>query len=98
MAIVTINVGAYINPPVYNAVQLAFFESDQVCYKPKSSYQINTVDFEAGSLIYKMDNNYAAIGWYSDGINRGQWNGTAIISFLPCEVDWEPSEPYCITV
>jgi|SRR6478609_4745784 len=96
MATVNISIDAYSNPPLYNVVDLAFFESDQVCYKPKAPYQTDTPTLTATSLIYQIDNNLAPIGWYSDRVNRAQWNGTAIISFLPCEVDWNPSEQYCV--
>jgi hypothetical protein len=98
MAIVNIHVEAYSNPPLYNAIQLAFFASDQVCYKPKSAYQISTPTFVSTALIYKVDNSLAPIGWYSDGHNRAQWNGSAIILFIPCEVDWDPSGAHCTHV
>lgn len=97
MAVVNINVGAYLNPPLYNVIQMTFFESNDVCYRPKGPYQIDTTTFVEESLIYKIDNNVAPIGWYSDGINRGQWDGEKIISFSPCVVFWEPSDPYCLT-
>jgi hypothetical protein len=96
MATVHISISEYSNPPLYNAINLSFFVSDQVCYKPKEEYQINTEEFEADSLIYTIDNSVATVGWYSDGINRGQWDGESLISFIPCAVNWQAAEPYCV--
>ena len=97
MAVVNIVVREYSNPPLYNAIKLAFFKTDQVCYRPKADYQLSTPTFVSNSLIYNINNTFAAVGWYSDGQNRGQWTGTELINYQPCLVSWTPSEPYCVT-
>jgi len=96
MAIVTINISAYTEPPIYNEIEMSFSASNQVCYAEKSTYQVDSVGLEAGSSIYEIDNTPAEIGWYSDGTNRAQWDGTQIIAFEACQVLWEPSEPSCV--
>lgn len=97
MAIVSISVAAYSNPPAYNAIELAYYSTSDVCYRSKDSYQIDTETFVAESNIYLTNNAFAPAGWYSDGINRGEWTGTDLINYQPCLVEWLPADPYCVT-
>jgi hypothetical protein len=84
MARVVINISAYIPPPAYNAVQLAFYPTSSVCDKTTNPYQISNESFTVESLIYNEDNSVASTGWYSDGVNKGFWDGVILSQLGSC--------------
>jgi hypothetical protein len=86
MAIVNINVSAYVDTELYNSIQLAYYPTAEVCDKTQSSYQISNSIFNESSLIYDTDNSVSAIGWYSDGTNKGYWDGSVISGYTTCTI------------
>lgn len=77
--------------PLYNPVLLSHSNSMlDVCGLSQNEYQIlngnlDTV-LDGTSSIYDLDNSFADPGWYSDGITKVYWSGTATSQASPCSV------------
>jgi hypothetical protein len=73
--------------PTYHSIQLSVAATDQVCGAPTAEYRLASLPFSAQSVIFLTDNTTkAAANWYSDGTNKGYWNGVAMSQFSPCVV------------